>query len=72
MTVREVPGAALPSNMAPAALMNAIKRRFKDAGDQFLDIKLQQIIQKKKEVKKKKRRKGKVHKKRTTNQIVKW
>ena len=41
MTVREVPGAALPSNMAPAALMNAIKRRFKDAGDQFLDIKLQ-------------------------------
>ena len=40
MTVREVPGGALPSSMPPAALMNEIKRRFRDAGIQFLDIKL--------------------------------
>ena len=40
MTVREVPGGVLPNNMAPAALMNEIKRRFRDAGVQFLDIQM--------------------------------
>ena len=40
MTVREVPGGILPNNMPPAALMNEIKRRFRDAGIQYLDIKL--------------------------------
>jgi Ca2+-binding EF-hand superfamily protein len=40
MTVCEVPGGVLPNNMPPAALMNEIKRRFRDAGVQFLDIKL--------------------------------
>ena len=40
MTVREVPGGILPNNMPPAALLNTIKQRFRDAGEQFLDIKL--------------------------------
>ena len=40
MTVKEVPGGMLPNNLPPAALVQLIKTRFREAGVQFIDIKL--------------------------------
>ena len=38
MTLREVPGPIISSALPPAARLNEIKRRFRDAGVQFMDI----------------------------------
>ena len=38
--IRKLRGGILPNNMPPAALLRLIKTRFKEAGVQFIDIKL--------------------------------